>query len=163
MIAALAALGDDSPDIMEVFSPGRFTEMSSAFDLRPGLALDLRTGWNLSEPAVVAKAWAAWKESEPTFLMLSPMCKAFSTLQNLTKGSEKHHATLREGMDHMNLSMKLAKAQHEAGRYFLFEHPWSAWSWKLEAVREVMDLNGGSGRGGPPVRLQPEVGGSRRC
>ena len=41
IIAALAALGDESPDIMEVFSPGRFTEMSSAFDLRPGLALDL--------------------------------------------------------------------------------------------------------------------------
>ena len=32
MHAALAALGDASPDIMEVFSPGRFTERSSAFD-----------------------------------------------------------------------------------------------------------------------------------
>ena len=55
MHAALAALGDASPDIMEVFCPGRFTEEASAFDLRPGLAMDLRTGWNLSEPAVVAK------------------------------------------------------------------------------------------------------------
>ncbi len=56
MRAALMALGDASVDVVEVFSPGRFTEKTGAFDLRPGLALDLRTGWNLSEPATVAKA-----------------------------------------------------------------------------------------------------------
>ena len=47
MHAALAALGDASPDIREVFSPGRFTERSSAFDLRPGLAFRSKDGLEL--------------------------------------------------------------------------------------------------------------------
>ena len=42
----------------------------------------------------------------------------------------------------MNLCMELAKAQHTAGRCFLFEHPWSAWSWKLKVAREVADMSG---------------------
>ena len=93
------ALGDSGGvDIMEVFSPGRFTEKTGAFDLRPGLALDLRTGWDLSDPNVVKKAWLAWKDSEPTLLVISPMCKAFSVLQNLSNDTEKYRATLAEAL-----------------------------------------------------------------
>ncbi len=96
--AALMVLGVTTVDIVGVFSPGCFTDRSSAFDLRPGLALDLRTGWNLSEPAAVKKAWAVWKESEPVLLMLPPMCKAYSALQGLCQDSEKYRATLRRAL-----------------------------------------------------------------
>ena len=74
------------------------------------------------------------------------MCQAFSTLQNLTKDNEKYHATLREGVAHLNLCMELAKAQHAAGRYFLYEHPWSAWSWKLRGCAGGCAVERGSGR-----------------
>ena len=37
---------------------------------------------------------------------------------------------------------ELAKAQHAAGRYFLYEHPWSAWWWMLRAGQVVVQLNG---------------------
>ena len=63
MRGALMALGDPGVDVMEVFSPGRFTEKTGAFDLRPGMALDLRTGWNLSDPDTVRKAWLTWEDS----------------------------------------------------------------------------------------------------
>jgi len=123
MDAAMLGLGVSAVDIMEVFCPARFTSRASAFDLRPGLALDLRTGWDLNSKADVEKAWAAWRESEPALLVLSPMCKAFSVLQNLTKGSEKYHETMREGLEHLRVCMEFAKAQVAAGRRFLFEHP----------------------------------------
>ena len=142
MDAALMALGVCAVDVMEVFCPGRFTSRASAFDLRPGLALDLRTGWNLDRQADVECAWTAWRETKPALLVLSPMCKAFSVLQNLVKGSEKYEETKRQGLAHLVMSMQFAKAQVAAGRRFLFEHPWSAWSWKLPAVVEVMNLPG---------------------
>ena len=130
MRAALMALGDHpAVDVMEVFSPGRFTDKTGAFDLRPGLALDLRTGWNLSEPETVKKAWVTWRESQLMLLIMSPTCKAFSALQNLSKESEKYRATLEESVAHLKLCMELAKEKHAAGRYFLYEHPWRAWSW----------------------------------
>ena len=131
MRGALMALGDSCVDVMEVFSPGRFTRKTGAFDLRGGMALDLRTGWNLSDPEHTKKAWEIWEESRPVLLVTSPMCKAFSVLQNLSKDSEKHRATLEEGVAHLKFCMEMAKAQLAAGRYFLYEHPWSAWSWKL--------------------------------
>jgi hypothetical protein len=142
MRGALMALGDPCVDVMEVFSPGRFTRKTGAFDLRGGMALDLRTGWNLSEPEQVKKAWEIWEESRPVLLVMSPMCKAFSVLQNLSKDSEKYRATLEEGVAHLKFCMEMAKAQLAAGRYFLYEHPWSAWSWKLKPVVEVMGLAG---------------------
>ena len=51
-------LGAGKVDLMEVFCPGSFSAKASAFDLRPGLAYDLRNGWNLSDPKQVEKAWA---------------------------------------------------------------------------------------------------------
>ena len=140
MRGTLMALGDPCVDVMEVFSPGRFTRKTGAFDLRGGMALDLRTGSNLSEPEQVKKAWEIWEESRPVLLVMSPMCKAFSVLQNLSKDSEKYRATLEEGVAHLNFCMEMSKAQLAAGRYFLYEHPWSAWSWKLKPVAEVMGL-----------------------
>ena len=56
-------------------------------------------------------------------LIMSPMCKAFSALQNPLKDTEKYRATLEEGVAHLKLCMELAKEQHAAGRYFLYEHP----------------------------------------
>ncbi len=49
---------------------------------------------------------------------------------------------MEEGMAHLKFCMEMAKAQRAAGRYFLDEHPWSAWSWKLKPVTEVMGLTG---------------------
>ena len=143
MVASMEALGEgDTTDIMEIFCPDRFTSKASAFGLKSGVALDLRTGWNLNDPVQVAKAWALWEETQPRFLVLSPMCKAFSTLQNLNKGSVKYEEVLKEGINHLKMCMEFAEAQRKRGGLFLFEHPWSAWSWKLGMVKHVMEQEG---------------------
>jgi hypothetical protein len=36
--------------------------------------------------------------------------------------------------------MKFAKAQVDGGRFFLFDQPWSAWSWSIPTVSEVVAL-----------------------
>lgn len=72
------------------------------------------------------------------------MCKAFSTLQNLVKNQnpEKYRETVKEGLNHLGVSMEFAEEQIKAGNYFLFEHPWGAWSWKLPCVKAVLDMEG---------------------
>ncbi len=63
-------------------------------------------------------------------------------MQQLSKDSGKYRATLKEGVEHFELCVKLAKAQRAEGRYFFFENPWGAWSWRLAVAREAMDLYG---------------------
>ena len=47
----LGGLEGSEVDVSEIFSPGRFAEVASAFQLIPGTAFDLRIGWDLSTAA----------------------------------------------------------------------------------------------------------------
>ena len=40
-------------------------------------------------------------------------------------------------MKHVLFCVKLYRKQMDAGRFFLHEHPWGAWSWSLPEVREL--------------------------
>ena len=42
--AVLLSLGISNADVSEVYGPGRFTNSAGRFDLRQGLAFDLRNG-----------------------------------------------------------------------------------------------------------------------
>ena len=39
----------------------------------------------------------------------------------------------------MNFCIELYKLQMKEGRFFLHEHPLSAWAWKLDSVRELRE------------------------
>ena len=79
------------------------------------------------------------------FLIGSPMCKAFSSLQHLAKGGlarDTYKELLRKSMIHMEFVASLYRLQHAAGRKFLHEHPWGASSWALECIQSVLELEG---------------------
>ena len=42
------------------------------------------------------------------------------------------------GMDHIKFCIKLYTRQMEAGRYWLHEHPWSAKSWQIPEMEELL-------------------------
>ena len=80
----------DSVHVAEIFSPPRVTAAASRyprFGIAPGLALDLTTTdsegqpWDFSDPAQRAKAEKLIEEENPTLLIGTPMCTAFSILQ----------------------------------------------------------------------------------
>ena len=52
----LSALGETGAHIAEVFGPGRFTSRARRFDLRPGTAMDLRTGYDFNKESDRARA-----------------------------------------------------------------------------------------------------------
>ena len=64
-------------DVMEVFSPRRFTAKASAFGLRPGMAIDLEEGWDLDREEDRQQAMAYVDMEKPTLLTGSPPCEAF--------------------------------------------------------------------------------------
>ena len=47
-----------SVHVAEVFSSLRIARLVHRFGLNPGLAFDLRTGWDLNDPARRAKMWS---------------------------------------------------------------------------------------------------------
>ena len=48
----MTALGQTETDVAEISSPGRFTVLwARRFDLRPGTATDLRTGYDFNKEA----------------------------------------------------------------------------------------------------------------
>ena len=74
-----------------------------------------------------------------------PPCTVFGSLFN----SNVHKmdpsvvkAKIREGVRHVMFCIELYKEQLRAGRYFLHEHPWPAWSWRLPGMQDLKAMPG---------------------
>ena len=52
---------------------------------------------------------------------------------------KKVQEIIREGKSHIDFCIELYRMQMSEGRFFLHEHPLSAWSWKLSSVRELRE------------------------
>ena len=123
--ALLMQLGAFEADITEVFNPGEFCRLAPVFDLRPGVAMDIRTGWDFGEEQQRIRAEVEIEEMKPAFLVCSPTCPLFSQLQYLIANTPKYAELLKKCLIYLTFVMKLCKEQHEAGRWFVFEHPWT--------------------------------------
>ena len=80
-------------------------------------------------------------EKNPFLLVLSPVCKAFSCLNNINRsrmGETRWLAMQTAARVHLRFAMTLCRLQLEKNNYFLFEHPLSASSWKLPEVHDVL-------------------------
>ena len=151
MHRALKAEGIGDP-IMEVFSPPRVNGMAERLGVMPGLSLDLSgmdpddgQPWDFNDNKKRAKAMDMVLGKRALLVIGSPMCKAFSRLQNWNykrMDPEKKERMIREGKRHVEFCMMLYKIQHDNGMYFLHEHPYSATSWKLPIVQDLMKLDG---------------------
>ena len=138
-------------DVMEIFSPPRFTEKASQFGLKPGVAIDLSTckldgtPWNLEDPNDEAELVKIQEEEEPALLTGGPPCSPFSTLAHLSKARSapgEYEARLERGRHTLRVGCRAYTRQHEAGRWFLHEHPWGASSWAEPEMQELLHTPG---------------------
>ena len=137
--------GKSGEMVSEVFSPPRVVEQAARHGLTPGKSYDLVTGWDLSDPVQVKAMWKQLHEDRPLLIVLSPPCAAFSPLQewNFPRMSVRNAVRLIVGgLEHLELSMQIAKWQHRQGRYFMFEHPDLAKSWEEDCVEKVAEMEG---------------------
>ena len=89
-IHSLGGMSKITTHVAEIYSPPRVTAKASQFGLTPGFALDLTVNdpvddkpWDFTDPAKRERARKLRRDTKPMLLIGSPMCKAFSTLQQL--------------------------------------------------------------------------------
>jgi len=145
----LAAFGADvgRPLVSEVYSPPRVTRLASRYGLAPGTAFDLTTCdengkyWDFDQEERRKRALEVIKTEEPILVIGSPMCTAFSLIQNLNKGkvdSCKVKENWRKAMIHLRFCLEIYQHQIDQGKYFLHEHPATATSWRTEEMINFM-------------------------
>ena len=127
--------------VLEVYSAPRVTAAAKRhprFGCIPGLALDLTVNdgngeaWNFSIPAMRKKAEALIDQEQPLLLIGSPMCTAFSHLQNLNKNRRDPEIVAKElAAARIQLSgcCRLYWKQLDRGADVLQKHPALAKSW----------------------------------
>ena len=100
-----------APDVAEIDSPPRITALAHRMGLTPGFALGLTVldphdnmPWNFNIEANRKRAMHLPKNQKPMLLIGSPMCKAFSVLNNLNRenmGETKWNALMQNGIMHL--------------------------------------------------------------
>ena len=145
------------PDVSEIYSPPRIAQEAglrtyAGLRLRPGWSLDLTTNdpetgapWDLGDGKVRSKVVKLIQEAKPYMIVCSPMCTAFSQIQALNVERRDPAVVRRElecAKDHVRWTMRICATQVREGRYFLFEHPKTASSWKMPEVEKVARMAG---------------------
>ena len=84
-------------------------------------------------------------EDQPEMHMLRLMCGPFGQIQGLNFSKmppAEVEETFRRGLVHPKFSTMLCCMQPERGRSFMFEHPSTATSWRIDMVTELLKLLG---------------------
>ena len=98
------------------------------------LVVDCATGWSMSDAATHPRRGTSVVD------IGSPMCRAFSSLIELTQAGKPSEFELMR--THLKFWFKMYETQRNAGRLFLHEHPWDAWSRGLSFVNEMAEKDG---------------------
>ena len=101
--------------------------------------MDLLTGWNFE---LKADRERAIQRIDIGF----PPCTYFSTLQELNKFNQMYNEewlarfndNLIKATEHIKFCIKLYRLQMDKERYWPHEHPWSAKSWQIPEMEELL-------------------------
>ena len=109
-----------------------------------GLVVDCATGWSMSDEEQMEEVEQRIRDEEPALLIGSPMCRAFSTLVELTQAGKpsgvKHKNFVEQCVSHLKFCFRMYETERNAGRLFLHEHPWDAWSRDL-SFKELVETD----------------------
>ena len=116
--------------------------------LRPGWSLDLamndlRTGkpWDLSRPEVQNQARQLVRSTQPYFIIGSPPCTPFSSLQEISRAKwdlRVMEEQLRRGTAHTYFCLHIYRMQLAGNRHFVYEHPDGSTAWSTPDMVEFM-------------------------
>jgi hypothetical protein len=133
--------------VAEIYSPPRVARMAERMGMASGWSLDLTEvdpddgqPWNFSKPDKRAKAKKKLLEDKPALLVACPMCKEFSTWNDLNseyRTDEVVRDKITEAVSHLQFALELCREQLKAGRLLLFEHPCGASSWETNMVQRL--------------------------
>lgn len=136
-------------DFIEVFSPQRVGPWMGRLGISQTLAIDVVSGWDLTDKKVQKEIINHIQHHKPTIVMLSPPCTPFSSLQRLNAhrvvDTDLRDLKLKEGLVLLRFTMQVANAQIDNDKYFCFEHPFGATSFDQNCVKKLMGRKGNHG------------------
>jgi hypothetical protein len=120
MLLKMAATGPGGVDIVEIYSPKRVTAVGEEIGLRPGLSMDLLTGWDFDKQSDRKAAIKYVKEVKPWLVIGSPMCTMFSQLMNLNwnkskERDDKMRDMLGRAIRHVEFMIVIYRMQIDGG------------------------------------------------
>ena len=130
-----------SYDFIEVFSPPRIAPHVRSMGGVAGKSYDLHTGYDLLHVPTVVDILKEANLYDPRVVMLSPPCTFASKMQdtNWAKMSkESKEKLVRVGLTLLTAALAIMRSQEQRGRYWIFEHPRLAKTWKLQQVMDVV-------------------------
>ena len=154
---ALALYERKGADVVEIFSVPRIaqeagTRRHDGTKLVPGWSLDLtrtdpKTGkqWDLANKTVQSRVKKMIRDSKPLFVIGSPPCTAFSSLQHFNAKKRDPKVVAEEkakAEGHIKFCIEVYMMQIEGRRYFVHEHPAGAKCWELKGMMELMAAEG---------------------
>ena len=102
-----------------------------------------KTGWDFERAKDRRKFLAKLQEEEPDEILLSPMCKLWSPLQELSLAAHPERRARLQAqrrLDHdtiLNFVATVYEAQRRAGRHCHVEHPWNSRAWSTRAFSRM--------------------------
>ena len=127
-----------------LFCRNKFFGTAVDMGFERGLVVEYATGWDMDDEKQMDEVERRVRDEEPVLLIVSPVCRAFSTLIELTRAtgklSEVEYRNLGERcVRHFSFCVRICETQRRPGRLFLHAHPWDAWSRGLSFVKELAE------------------------
>ena len=149
----------EGPDVVELYSQPRVCQEVGGRDFAgtrptPGYSLDLTvndpaTGepWDLSKPTVQSKVRKLIRDTKPYCIIGSPLCTAFSPLQEISRAKRdpaKVRRQLKDAQQHIRFCAGMYQERLRNHRHFVHEHPAKSKAWQMPEMKALM--------------MRPEVG-----
>lgn len=140
-----------SAAIHEIYSPKRVNAIAELMELIPGMSFDLTTNdvdgkpWDFNIEEKRTKAEGLVREKKALLVIGSPMCSAFSQIQNLNFSKMSPNEVKRVidyGTTHLAFCAKLYQIQMDNRLYFSHEHPHAATSWENKGIKRLLEQEG---------------------
>ena len=118
-------------DFLELFAgTARMSQMAAQSGLRCGQPIDLRTGFDLSNPQSQKKVLDILDKQQPTVVFMAPVC------ENLN--SPYVHEKMKRATPMIDFCIKIAEYQIRRGRYFIIENPQTSRMWHTKSFQKLL-------------------------
>ena len=140
----LNSMPDQSPTIVEVFCPDRFSEHAEKFGMVGRASFDLSSGWDWRRADHRRSAEEIIDLVNPDLVLMCPPCGPLSPLQQCTPPDKRidpiaHEHEVQEATQMVRWCCKIAKRQLEHGKHFIFEASKCCRSWTLPELQKLIE------------------------
>ena len=134
-------------DITEVYSPERVAKVAKRYGLVAGSSMDLTMGFDFTKEADRQLAWNRINQEAPPVFIGSPPFTYFSMFHELNIATNRHkpgwmdnfEAEREKAKQHVTFCYSLYRYQIDQGRHLVHEHSWSARSWALPSIKQLLN------------------------